>query len=177
MVLNKRCSSLATLGHRHIDGGAHATVLLRSVVLPLIALLATSCAHVTVTSDALLQEVRENQIAALDKYQGETIVVTGRVEATGLKNFEETVVEVTGGWYGGPRSGTSHSETHQRAFVSLKTETAKLGNVVCFFSDDNRADAAAAVVGEPISLRGAVYRVSRSRKSALVLMDSCKAAK
>jgi hypothetical protein len=141
------------------------------------AALTMSCAHThtTVTADALLGEVFDNQIAALEKYKGESVIVTGRVEATGLKDFEKTVLEFTreyGSW-----DGSARNETHQRAFVSLKSDEAIPGNVVCFFSDDNRSGAAAAREGEILSLRGSVYRVKRRGNFAIVLMDACETAK
>lgn len=148
-----------------------------SLLGPCVLLAATvtmSCAHTTVTADALLGEVLDNQIAALDKYQGESVIVTGRVEATGLKNFEETVYEGSAGY--GSFVARAHHNTHQRAFISLKSETAAQGNVVCFFSDDARGDAAVAHEGEMVSLRGTVYRVKRNGPSAIVWMTSCEAA-
>ena len=144
-------------------------------VLVLIATTCTSCAHLKVSASGMLGQVRKDEIAALDTYQGNVVQVTGVVAAKGLRNFEETTIESTTmpGFFGGASTeGEVRTSTHQRAFVSLDGE-AEDGDVVCFFNDANRKAAASVKEGDHVSLQGSVYRLKHTRKNSIVFMDDC----
>lgn len=164
------------------SGIGHAIAILAGSMKALLALfvatLVTGCVP-TMQADALLNEVRNNQIAALDAYEGKKIRVTGTIEATGLKNVNETITEgsVTGANVGdifvGGTESTSRTETRQVPFVSLKSDGGTAGNVVCFFSDDNRSVAAKLRADQMTTVQGTVYRVKGSAKYAIVQMNDC----
>lgn len=125
------------------------------------------------TAPTLLGQVRRNEIAALDVYQGQTIVVRGVVDSTGLRDFKRTTIKPGMRVMGVPVADPeARTRTVQRPFVALSGER-EHGHVVCFFKNENRVDAARVSKGDDVLLEGTVVRLGSKHNRSLVFLDDC----
>lgn len=134
--------------------------------LPLVSLL-TGCAAEQVRLDALFHEVQQNEVGALDKYEGKSLRVQGTVQKVGLKTIKELHAELTP-W---SVSVKATEEDKQIPYAVLTASPPKPGNLVCYF--DYKHEAASLREGTPATLEGTLKRVEKHDNVAMVYLESC----
>ena len=128
-----------------------------------------ACAAPSVQLQTVFGDARENNIAALDKYEGRTWRVSGTVGRVGLKSRSEVEAEFSRG------VATARRVTRQVAYAVVTSGFGSGDSLVCFF--EGREEAAKLQEGQDVTLEGAVYRISASGENVLVYMDECEVTK
>lgn len=111
----------------------------------------------------LVWEVKSDEVAALDKYEGRRVSVTGSVSHKGLKTRTEVAATL------GP-GNTAIATTNSRQVPFAVMEVTE-GSLVCFFQD--KSEVAALKPGSGAVFVGYVYRVKNRGEMALVYMTDC----
>jgi len=120
----------------------------------------TGCAT-PVGLEALVSEGRADELTAMEKYEGERLVVSGVVSSRGLKGFNRRETEFDGFY-----SAESRDVTVRFPYVELEDNGSMLR---CYFGEDDRSTVASVSVGEAVTLAGDLRSFSGSR----VLFDNC----
>jgi len=120
---------------------------------------------ITVPIGDLLDEVQVDEVAALDKYEGRSLQVSGRVSNKGLKTRREILA--TFGRY----SASLTSSSRQVPFAVME---ASAGSVICFFGTKKQIVGLA--TGSHATFEGRLTRVKSRGEIALVYMTDCTLA-
>ena len=119
---------------------------------------------ITVPLGELLDEVQVDEVAALDKYEGRSVQVSGRVSHKGLKTQTELLATFGSGY------SATVTESHRQ--VPFAVMEAGAGSVICFFG--SKAEIAGLGEGSHAAFEGRVYRVKNRGEIALVYMTDCR---
>jgi hypothetical protein len=108
-----------------------------------------------------VSEGRADELTAMEKYEGERLVVSGVVTSRGLKGFSRRETEFTG-----PYSAESREVTVRFPYVELEDNGSMLR---CYFDEEERSAVASVSVGEAVTLAGDM----RSFMGNRVIFDHC----
>jgi hypothetical protein len=146
------------------------------VLLSVVGFGLAACSRTTLSADQLLREGNENDILALDKYQGEEIVVTGRVVEKGLAPRTEFEAETHGlGVQGWGVQGRRVMKNY--AFLRLVGENAARGQVLCFFEPEDRTQVGHARVGSTVHVAGMLSNLARRNSGFMAALWQCSVVK
>jgi hypothetical protein len=138
------------------------------------------CSATEVNLDSALRDAHDNEVRALDKYEGLTLRVSGTVEKFGLKRmkkveYEHDISYVD--WYGGV--GTASGKTTSRArtvrvpYVVLVPEDPGLGRLLCFLDPEDRYQVADLVENARETVEGRFTDFRQGQSHLMLLMHGC----
>jgi hypothetical protein len=123
---------------------------------------------------ALLDEVRQNELASLSKYRGKQMALDGVVSASGARPVEQVRAEHS---YVGPWGGSSElkrSTEHHPYLYLADPEGRPYGAVLCYFDPEALEDVARVVPGTRLRVTGYFQEPSRSARGIDVVLNHCE---
>jgi hypothetical protein len=129
-----------------------------------------ACGRTALSADKLLRDGNENDILALDQYQGQEIVVTGRVEEKGMKAVRGVYAERFG-------LGVEERPVQRTyAFLRLVGEQPARGRVLCLFEPEDRSEVGHTKVGAIVHVAGQLSTFKRYPSGLVATLWQCSIA-
>jgi len=145
-----------------------------------IALAQLGCSATEANLDAALRDARENEVRALDKYEGLTLRVSGTVERFGLKRMKKveyehdiSVVQWFDGVATASGTSTSRARTVRVPYVVLVPTQPELGRLLCFLEPEDRDQVADLVESARTTVEGAFTDFRKGQTHLMLIMHGC----
>jgi len=138
------------------------------------------CSATEVNLNSALRDARDNEVRALEKYEGLTLRVSGTVEKFGLKRMRKTEYEhdvdiINWGDMGSTARGTSTSRrrTVRIPYLVLVPSEPELGRLLCFLEPDDRYQIADLVENSRETVEGRFTDFRKGQTHLMMILHEC----